>query len=230
MTTDHGRQRLWTWLSPAFPVGAYTYSQGLEYAVEAGLVTGAEDLGRWIEGLLAFGALRCQALLFVRAWRAAQAGDLAELLLVSELADARRPTAELGLESSAQGQAFLAALRQVWPHDFLAAWAEGLREMGRPAAYTVAVAVAAALEDVAMAEALLCFLQAQAANLVSAGVRLVPLGQTAGLKVLAALEPRLRQARDAALTRDPQDWGSAGLVADWASMRHETQYTRLFRS
>ncbi len=230
MTTDQARQRLWTWLSPAFPVGAYSYSQGLEYAVEAGLVAGAADLGQWIAGVLDFGCLRGQALLFVRAWRAAQARDLDQLLAVSELADALRPSAELGRESAAQGQAFLTALRQVWPQDFLTAWAAGLAEMDRPAAYPVAVALAAALEGVALAEGLLLFLQAQAANLVSAGVRLIPLGQTDGLRVLAGLEPRLRQARDAALRGDPEDWGSAGLVADWASLRHETQYTRLFRS
>lgn len=230
MTTDQARQRLWTWLSPAFPVGAYTYSQGLEYAVEAGLVADAEGLGRWIAGVLDFGCLRGQALFFVQAWRATQARDLAGLLAIAELAEALRPTAELGLESAAQGQAFLAALGQVWPRDFLTAWAEALARMDRPAPHAVVVALAAALEGVALAEALLLFLQAQAANLVSAGVRLIPLGQTAGLRLLASLEPALRQARDAALTADPADWGSAGLVAEWASLRHETQYTRLFRS
>jgi urease accessory protein len=230
MSTDRGLLRLLTWLSPAFPVGAYTYSHGLEYAVEAGLVASAEDLRGWLEGLLEFGSLRGEALIFARAWRAAQAGDLAEMLVVSELADALRPSAELALESSAQGQAFVAALRQTWPHPFLGAWLAGLEEIGRAAPYAVAVALAGALEDIPLAQALAAFLQSLAANLVSAGVRLIPLGQTAGLRVLAGLEPALLRARDVAMACDPEDWGSASLGADWASMRHETQYTRLFRS
>jgi urease accessory protein len=230
MTPDRGLLRLLTWLSPAFPVGAYTYSHGLEYTVEAGLVASADDLQGWLEGLLEFGSLRGEALLFARAWRAAVAGDLAEALAVSELADALRPTAELARESSAQGQAFLGALRQVWPHPFLLSWGAGLEKMQRPAPYAMAVALAAALEDIPLAAALAAFLQALAANLVSAGVRLIPLGQTAGLGVLAGLELALLRARDAALTCDPEDWGSASLGADWACMRHETQYTRLFRS
>lgn len=230
MITDRGLLRLMTWLSPAFPVGAYTYSHGLEYAVEAGLLPDAPALREWLEGLLEFGSLRGEALLCARAWRAATAGDLAGMLAAGELGDALRPTAELALESAAQGRAFAEALGRHWPHPLLEAWLGGLKEMARPAPYAVAVGVAAALEEIPLAQALAAFLQSLAASLVSAGVRLIPLGQNDGLRVLSGLEPALLQARDATLACDPEDWGSAGLVAEWSSLRHETQYTRLFRS
>jgi len=227
MPTERALLRLMTWLSPSFPVGAYTYSHGIEYAVEEGLIGDGETLRTWVEGVIAFGTGRVDALLFRRAWEAAGPGDLKS---VSEIADCLRGSSEMALESSAQGNAFLRGVRDVWPHPALDTWAACLAESGRPAAYAVAVGVVAKVQGIPLRDALAAFLHAFAANLVSAGVRLVPLGQAAGQRALAGLEPVIIEAVDAALAADPADLGAAAPMVDWCSIRHETQYTRLFRS
>jgi len=228
--TDQGLYRLMTWLSPTFPVGAFAYSHGLEYAVETEAVKDAASLTDWVGGILSFGAGRVDASLFRAGWEAIQADDDERLAWVVERADVLRGTAEMALESSAQGRAFLETLLRAWPHPRLARWYDDLVFQGREPAYGVAVAVACALTGVPLRAALLAYLNAFAANLVSAGVRLVPLGQTDGQRTLAALEADISAAVDAALGRDPDDLGSAALTVDWMSIQHETQYTRLFRS
>lgn len=222
--------RLAVWLSPAFPVGAYTYSSGLEYAVEAGLVGDRDALQDWIATLLRVGQGRLDADLFRDAYGAATTETLDELGPVVELADAMRGTSELALESAAQGAAFLTAVRAAWPHERLEAFANLLALLDRKPAYSVAVGFTAAVHGVALRDALVAYLHATAANLVSAGVRLVPLGQTDGQRATAALEPVVLAAADAALQRSPDDLGAATPMIDWTSMQHETQYTRLFRS
>jgi urease accessory protein len=155
---------------------------------------------------------------------------MAALLDVSARAEAHRGTAELALESRGQGEAFLATCRAAWGHPVLDAWAAALEADGRKPAYAVAVGVAASLARVPLAASLTAYLHAFAANLVSAGLRLIPLGQTDGQRCLAALEPVVREAVAAALDRDPDDFGACALAVDLLSIAHETQYTRLFRS
>jgi urease accessory protein len=222
--------RLMTWLSPSFPVGAFSYSHGIEYAVESGVVSDAGTLAGWVTSVLARGAGRLDAALFRLAHDALSAGDCDRLHETVALADALRGTAELARESAAQGTAFLDTARKVWPDARLDMLAERAAADRRPVAYAVAVAAVAAANGVALRPALAAFLHATAANLVSAGVRLVPLGQTDGQRALAAVEPVVLDAVAAALTRPLEDTGTASPVIDWASMRHETQYTRLFRS
>lgn len=226
MITDGALYRLMTWLSPSFPVGAYTYSHGLEWAVESGAVHDRATLEDWVRGVLAHGAGRSDADLFRDAW-AAEGGDLDRVI---EVADAFRGTAELALESAAQGRAFLTAVLASWPHPRLDDLAQRCAALDRPPAYPVAVAVAAAAHGVPLAPALTAFLHAFTANLVSAAVRLVPLGQTDGQRVQAALAPAVAEAARAALARPPEDFGAAAPRVDLFSMFHETQYTRLFRS
>jgi len=230
MFTDANLCRLMTWLSPSFPVGAYAYSHGLEYAVESGMVQDAGVLTRWIDGLLTFGGGRVDAGLFRWAWEASDGDDSDSLARVVERGEILRGSAETALESTAQGQAFLNTILQVWPRPRLYDWRDRLAETGREPAYPVAVAVACAVMGIPLRPALSAYLHAFAANLVSAGVRLVPLGQTAGQQAMAALEQPITDAAEAALGRDPQDLSSAALMADWTSMQHEIQYTRLFRS
>lgn len=222
--------RLMAWLSPSFPVGGYTYSHGIEYAVEEGLVKDAASLARWIEGILAFGGGRIDADLFRATWTAVDGDDAAALAETVAWGDALRGSAETALESRGQGQAFLDTVRAVWPDPWLDAWAAILADSGIRPAHAVAVAAAAARLGAPIREALGAYLHAFAANLTSAGVRLIPLGQTDGQRTVARLEAAVIAAADAALTRDPADWGGAAVMADWASMKHETQYTRLFRS
>lgn len=230
MIADTDLCRLMTWLSPAFPVGAYAYSHGLEFAVESAMVRDEGQLTRWIGGILAFGSGRVDAGLFRWAWEAAHDDDADSLARAVERGEILRGSAETALESTAQGRAFLETVLRVWPHPTLHDWRDRLAEAGREPAYPVAVAVSCAAAGIPLRPALLAYLHAFAANLVSAGLRLAPLGQTAGQQTMAALEQPVSDAAEAALDRDPEDLSSAALMADWTSMQHETQYTRLFRS
>jgi urease accessory protein len=218
--------QLMIWLSPAYPVGGFSYSHGLEWVVEAGEVRDALALGAWIEDVLACGAGRTDVIFLAEAWRAVTAGDVQRLRGTAELAAAFTPSAERRLEMLAQGAAFLAATTAVWPKPVLTA----LGADGTDVTYAVAVGASAAAHHLPLAATARAFCQAFAANLVSAGVRLVPLGQTDGLRVIARLEPTICTVVAAALAAGLDDLGGSTMAADVASMRHETQYTRLFRS
>jgi urease accessory protein len=226
MTADAALYRLLTWLSPAYPLGAYAYSHGLEQAVEARLVRDADGVKRYVATMLRAGAGRSDAGLFAAAHRAAADDDMAEIAWLAELAAAWRATAETALEASAQGAAFLSVTRASWPHPIL----DAVVSLRCPPSLPIVVAVAAAAHRVPLAPALLAYLHAIAANLVSAGVRLVPLGQTDGQRILAGLEPDVAAAQEAALATPLDAIGTSAAMIELCSMRHETQYTRLFRS
>ena len=219
--------RLMAWLSPAYPVGAFSYSSGIEWAVEAGDIKDAETLRQWLAAMLAEGGGFCDAVLFVHAHRAIAKSDDAALRDVAALAAALVPSKERFLETTAQGRAFLDATKAAWPCPALVrlqdAWLSAV-------ALPVAVAVACAGHDIACEPALGAFLQALTANWISAGVRLIPLGQTDGQRVLAALEATVAATAERALATPSDEIGSATFRADLATMWHETQYTRLFRS
>jgi urease accessory protein len=219
--------RLMAWLSPAFPVGAFSYSSGLEWAAESGDITDATTLQRWLRAMIAQGNGFCDGVFFVQAHRAVAGGDEAQLLEVAELAAAFTPSRERQLETTAQWQAFLLTVRAAWSchavERFAEAWSGAV-------AYPVAVAVAAAGHGIPLEVALHAYLHAVASNLISAGVRLIPLGQTDGQRVLAGLQEIIQETCSRALAASLDDLGSAAFRADLASMRHENQYTRLFRS
>jgi urease accessory protein len=219
--------RLMAWLSPAFPVGAFSYSSGIEWAVEANDIKDAETLKSWLGVMLTEGGGYCDAIFFVYAHRAVADDDDKALREVAELAAAFAPSKERHLETTAQGNAFVEATRAAWA----CAAIDKLKTLwDGPVAYPVAVAVASAGHNIALEPALAAYLQAVAANWVSAGVRLIPLGQSDGQRVLAALEPAVTATVQRALTAKLDDIGSSAFRADLASARHETQYTRLFRS
>jgi urease accessory protein len=215
------------WLSPAYPVGAFSYSSGIEWAVEAGDVTDAATLRSWLAVMLGDGGGFCDAVFFAHAHHAVATKDDAALRAVAELAAAFAPSKERFLETTAQGRAFLEATRAGWPCAALARFAAA---WDGPVALPVAVGVACAGHDIGRECALHAFLHALAANWISAGVRLIPLGQTDGQRVLAALERDVGAAAARALKTPLDELGSAAFRADIAGMRHETQYTRLFRS
>ena len=223
--------RLLAWMSPSFPTGAFSYSHGLEMAVEDGAVRDAATLGSYVEAALGWGAGRTDAAFLALAWRAATAGDLAALRDVASRAAAMRGSAELALESLSQGRAFLATARAAWPDATLTALAAALETQEGAIAHPVAVALVGAAWSVPLGDLLLAHLHGFAANLVSAGVRLVPLGQTDGQRALASLEGPIRAAAAlAATTADLDAVRAAAPAIDLLSIRHETQYTRLFRS
>lgn len=217
-----------TWLSPAFPVGAFTYSHGLEWAVEDGTVTTAAALTAWLSDILRHGAGRSDAILLAHAFRAAVEGSAEDLQEIAELAYALQPSRERRLESGAQGRAFVTAIADTWGAPTLVDLAGNLAQT--PVAYPVAVGIAAADHRLPLADTVEAYLTAFAANLVSAAVRAVPLGQTEGQRTIRDLTPVVSAVADEALNASLDEVGGAALRADIASMAHETQYTRLFRS
>jgi urease accessory protein len=219
--------RLMTWLSPSFPVGAFSYSSGIEWAVEAGDVTDAASLRDWLAAMLTEGSGFCDAVFLAQTHRAASAQDGAALREIAELAAAFVPSRERKLETSTQGRAFIDIARSAWACDGL----DGMvAACGGPIVYPVAVGVVSAAHTIPLAPAMHAFLHAVASNWISAGARLVPLGQTDSQRILAGLEADVAITAGRALTASPDDLGSATFRADLASLRHETQYTRLFRS
>ncbi|MEL7469321.1 MAG: urease accessory protein UreF [Pseudomonadota bacterium] len=216
---DEGLYKLTSWLSPAYPVGAYTYSHGLEWAIHAGDVGDATTAESWIAACLEHGAGRSDAILLVHAHAAASAGEPTYLREISELASALAPSPERLLETEAQGAAFSTITQTAWGAD---AWAR--------LPYPVALGAAAAQHGIPAKETVELFLHAFASNLVSACVRLVPLGQSEGQKIIAHLMPLVETVSGAALTSDLDDLGGIAIRADIASMKHETQDVRLFRS
>jgi len=218
--------RLLTWFSPSFPVGAYSYSHGLEFTVAEGLVKDRESLTGWIRALLMHGSGLVDGALFSAAWRAASGGDAAGLRNVAELASAFRGTGELALESTAQGEAFSVMAQAVGKVPMLSQLAEEQRGV----AYPVAVGVACAAGGIPLDAGLEAYLHAFAANLISAGVRLIPLGQVDGQRGILALAPYVFSSSKKALETCMEALGTATPMVEWASMKHETQHTRLFRS
>lgn len=216
--------RLMTWLSPSFPVGSFSYSSGIEWAVEAGDITDRQTLQDWLAAMLLEGAGFCDGLFLCHAWRAAEAGNGQRLGEIAELAAAFTPSRERHLETTAQGRAFVEIARSAWNCDTLDLLSNG------PITYPVAVGVLAAGHHISLTPTLHAFLHATTSNWISAGVRLIPLGQTDSQHVLAALEGTVAATAEKSLQGSLDDLGSAAFRADLASKRHETQYTRLFRS
>jgi urease accessory protein len=219
--------RLMTWLSPSFPVGAFSYSSGIEWAVEAGDIGDAASLKGWLASMLADGAGFCDGVFVAQTHRAASSGDEVMLVDIAELASAFAPSRERLLETSAQGRAFVEIARAAWncvSLDRLIACSGGV------IVYPVAVGLVSAAHAISLEPTLHAFLHAVTSNWVSAGARLVPLGQTDSQRVLAQLEPVVAATASRALAASLDDLGSATFRADLASMRHEAQYTRLFRS
>jgi urease accessory protein len=218
--------RLMTWLSPAFPVGAFSYSSGIEWAVEAGDIVDAATLREWLSSMLQDGPGFCDAVFLAQAHRAASADDAA-LREVAGLAAAFAPSRERHLETASQGRAFIEIARAAWNCDgldLLVAACDGA------IVYPVAVGLVSAAHAMPLAPTMHAFLHALTSNWISAGARLIPLGQTDSQRALAALESVVAAVGKRAIDATLDDLGSATFRADLASMRHETQYTRLFRS
>jgi urease accessory protein len=219
--------RLMTWLSPSFPVGAFSYSSGIEWAVEAGDISDAASLKDWLASMLADGPGFCDGVFLAHAHRAASMRDDAALHDTAELAAAFVPSRERQLETSSQGRAFIDIARAAWNCSGLD---QRIAGCGGAIVYPVAVGVVSAAHAIPLAPTMHAFLHALASNWISAGARLVPLGQTDSQRVLALLEPIVVATAARALQASIDDLGSASFRADLASLRHETQYTRLFRS
>ncbi|WP_026618727.1 urease accessory protein UreF [Ensifer sp. WSM1721] len=212
--------RLVTWLSPAFPIGSFSYSGGLEQAVHDGLVTHAEDLRRWLETLMNHGTAWNDALFLAEGYRCHQ--DPSRLRAVCQLAEALAGSRERHMETMLLGEAFLAAAGH-WPQPVL-------ETLGSTVAYPVAVGAVAGAHRTGLEPALAAFLNASASNAVSVAIRCGVMGQRDGVGVLAALEETIAGVAARAAAGSLDDLGSAAVMADIASLRHETLHSRLFRS
>jgi urease accessory protein len=219
-----------SWLSPAFPTGSYSYSHGIEWAVESGHIHDRKSLVDWLEADLCYGSGRNEAILFIEAWRCAKENKCDDLLKIAELAAAFRGTSEFALETSQQAASCLATLRRVWPDSLIETLSDLLSELGISPVLSIVLGVRAARQDIPATLSLPAFLQSYLANLITAGVRLVPLGQTDGQLAIAELEPAVLRVAGQAGCATIHDLGSAGFIVDLISASHETQYTRLFRS
>ena len=219
--------RLMTWLSPSFPVGAFSYSSGIEWAVEAGDISDPSSLEAWLDSMLRVGSGFCDGVFLTQAHRAASSGDDAALSEIAELAGALVPSRERGLETSMQGRAFVDIARAAWN---IASLDRLVECCGGIIVYPVAVGIVSAAHRIPLQPTIHAFLHAVTCNWISAAARLVPLGQTDGQRVLARLEQAVTETASRASKASLEELGSATFRADLASMRHEAQYTRLFRS
>jgi urease accessory protein len=201
------------WLSPAFPVGSFAYSHGLEWAISAGEISDAPALEGWIATILTEGAGRSDAILLCHALN--RATDLAEL---SALAEALAASRERLAETCEQGRALLTTTNALLGQDL------------PPMPYPVALGAAARGLGLPPRQVAGLYLQAFASALVQVGVRFVPLGQTQGQRVLSALHPVITALAAEAATSPLAALGSGGLRADLAAMRHETLDVRIYRT
>lgn len=212
--------RLMTWLSPAYPIGAFAYSHGLERAIHDGIIADRASLVDWLADLVTHGTGWNDAVLLAEAWRRVTEG--AGCSEVAELAEAMAGSRERHMETTLQGAAFGEAANAWMPPD-------PLRE-GEGYPYPIAVGQAAARHGIDLEAALTAFLHAFTSNLVQAAVRLVPLGQRDGVKALVELEATVLATARRAAASTLDDLGACTVMSDILSMRHETQYSRVFRS
>ncbi|WP_345741856.1 urease accessory protein UreF [Roseibium album] len=226
--------RLMTFLSPAFPVGAFSYSHGLEQVIEQGGVKDAAELEDWLSGILRYGAGRNDAILLKETLLAGQEGDASSVIELRELGLALQPSRERHLETSAQGTAFMQTVAKSWPPDAGTTAGKLFRDLVAadhdPWPYPVAFGLVCAAHAIPVKAAATSFLQAFVANIVSAAIRAVPIGQNDGQRTIAGLEPVVFEVSETALCSGLDDLGSSAFLADIASMAHEIQYSRLFRS
>jgi urease accessory protein len=220
--------RLLQLASPSLPVGAYSYSEGLETLVEIGKVKDGDSLEHWLSQELAYGAVRLEAAVMVRAYGAVLAGDGATLAFWNHWLSAARETEELRSQSWQMGRSLMRLLLDLSPD-----WTNTL-DLGTlqkdGCNFAVAYAIAAATWQIDQPVALLGYLYTWANNLVNAGIKLIPLGQTTGQKLLVALHPRIEHACEEIAQLPTEELGTCGWGLALASMAHETQYSRLFRS
>lgn len=220
MTDTTSLQRLLTWLSPAFPVGGFAWSQGLETAISGSRVHDAASLRDWIGGTLSHGGMRTDAILLAHAHRGHE--DRTILAELADLAFALTTAAERYAETRLTGEAFAIAAR-AWPSDVYA-------RLPEPCPYPIAVGAIAAAQGIDLPDTAIAYLTAAVHAQISVAVRLVPLGQVAGLQVMAALEPAVATLAQAAAIASLDNIGTAAYAADIAQMRHETLPVRVFRS
>ncbi|WP_414567172.1 urease accessory protein UreF [Nostoc sp. CCY 9925] len=211
--------------SPALPVGAYSYSEGLETLVENARIANQEDLKHWLEAQLTYGAIRLEAAVIVRAEKSAKMGDVESLCSWNLWFSAARETEELRASSWQMGRSLIQLLGKIEPQIVPITNA-----VGNPCNYAIAFGIALAHWQINIKAGLLAYLHTWANNLITAGVKLIPLGQTAGQQLLLDLQLLISNMALEILALEDEQLSCWSWGLSLASMQHETQYTRLFRS
>jgi urease accessory protein len=212
-------------VSPALPVGAYSYSEGLEFLIETGTVTNHSQLENWLSQELQTGSIPIETAILLRAYQSSLVNDVAALNRWNNWLSATRETSELRQQSWQMGQSLKKLLLELIPESHLI-----FSQIDQPCNYAIAFGIGAAQWKVEASIIVLAYLSSWANNLISAGVRLVPLGQTMGQRITLNLQPTLIQVSGDILELKDEDLYSCSWGLGLASMNHETQYTRLFRS
>lgn len=211
--------------SPALPVGAFSYSEGLETLVHQGQITGVADLTQWLTQELQYGAMHLEAVVLAQAYRCMTAQDWAGLSRWNCWLSALRETEELRQQSWQMGRSLVRLGLALEPE-----LTEAFSVCGESCNFAIAFAVMAAYWQIDLQSTTLGYLHSWSTNSINAGVKLIPLGQTQGQLVLLQLYPTLAQVTERVMSSTAEDlyccsWGLA-----IASMSHETLYSRLFRS
>lgn len=225
MLTDSHLLSILQLASPALPVGAYSYSEGLEMLVENGTIANHTHLKDWLKAELLYGAIRLEAAVMVRSQQAVKIGDIESLCSWNLWLSAARETEELRASSWQMGRSLIQLLAKLEPQIVPIA-----NTVGNPCNYAIAFGIAVAHWEISIQAALLAYLHSWASNLITAGVKLIPLGQTAGQRLLLDLQPLLSAAALEILGLEDDQLACCSWGLSLASMQHETQYTRLFRS
>lgn len=228
MPTDCGKHTLLHLLqlaSPALPVGAYSYSEGIETLVDNGAITNESSLKHWLEAELKYGAIRVEAAVMIRAYKATLLGDVTGNIYWNYWLSAARETEELRQQSWQMGRSLMRLMLELQPQV-----ADVINTVGSPCNFAIAFGIAAAHWKIEISDSLLGYLYSWATNLITAGIKLIPLGQTAGQQMLLKLHTNLINASEEILALEDDELSSCGWGLSLASMAHEIQYTRLFRS
>lgn len=203
------------WFSPAFPIGAFSFSHGLESLVETGEIRSAEDVESWLNSVLSYGAGRNDVILMAASFRASSQDEIKE---IDALARALSPSKERLLETEVQGEAFIRTINEVWGSDLPAL------------CYPVAIGASARTCGMPLRETACMYLHALTSSLVSAAIRVVPLGQTEGQSIVRRLALLCDELGTGYIDESLEAIGSSSFIGDIASMTHEDQYSRMFRS
>ncbi len=232
-STSHALLCLLQLASPVLPVGAYSYSEGLETLVENGTIENKSSLKHWLEQELRYGAIRLEAAVMVRAYHLTQLGNIEALGYWNHWLSAAKETEELRQQSWQMGQSLMRLILEIQPVETQNSWRlQSLANaVGKPCNFAIAFGLAAAHWEITSPDsALLGYLHSWAANLITAGIKLIPLGQTAGQQLLLELHTNLIYVAQEILALEDDELNSCGWGLALASIAHETQYTRLFRS
>ncbi|NEP90159.1 MAG: urease accessory protein UreF [Okeania sp. SIO2C2] len=219
--------------SPALPVGAYSYSEGIEILVTTGKISDYDSLKNWLIDCLKFGSIRLEAALIVRAYRETNSGNLQLLNNWNNWATAVKETEELRLQSLQMGRTLIRLFTNIQPYlstELMSFVQKKLETETDFCNFAIAYGLISASWQIEIETAILGYLHSWATNLVNAGVKLIPLGQTVGQKLLWELQNQIVLSAKEILKLKDDELNSCSWGLSLASMAHEVQYTRLFRS